>query len=163
MHSRLFYYARVRGVTIPYAGYRQWLLSQYSNSPETTRIWEWHLLRAICNHRDQSLTASCSEPSSTSSESIAREQNAWIRNLLQAGQTPTANALSSNVEGSPAWMTAAPRAELYIDKHPTADTNSGSDQVPYPAQFAAIIKAVQSGEQVEGIVDIPDDIVRKPV
>lgn len=162
MHSRLFYYARVRGVTVSYAGYRQWLRIQYLAHPDTTRIWEWHLLRAICNHRDRLVAAS--NPSSTTAqadEAAAAEQKEWMRDLLQTGPPP-AHTPSSAV--TPAWMAAAPRGDLYVDRQITADTdNVSSEQVPYPEQFAAIIKAVQSGKQIEGIVEIPDTVARNPV
>lgn len=185
MHSRLFYYARVRGVTIPYVGYRQWLRNQYLINPAVTRIWEWHLLHNICNHRDRLVAASNSsstESTSSSSptrswtaEAVAGEQTEWMRDLLETG--PPANAslsaaaadgASEKCDGSrhvtaPAWMVAAPKGDLYVDRHPVAGIDDGPDQVPYPEQFAAIIKAVQSGEQIEGIVEIPDIVARNPV
>lgn len=163
MHSRLFYYARVRGVTISYAGYRQWLRGQYLSNPDATRIWEWHLLRAICNHRDR-LVAASSDSTAPASTSSTGEQEDWMRHLLQAGPSAAAADVTA-----PAWMTAAPRGDLYVDKTNTANTttttssNTGGDQVPYPEQFAAIVKAVQSGKPIEGIVEIPDMVARNPV
>lgn len=161
MHSRLFYYARVRGVTIPYIAYREWLRIQYLDSPETTRIWEWHLLRAICGHRDRLVAPAAASDSSSSTEVVAaREQAEWLRDLLETG-APAATA----ADGAPAWMTAAPKADLYVDRDAaaTGPDQGPSDQVPYPEQFAAIIKAVQSGEKIEGIVEIPDMVARNPV
>lgn len=164
MHSRLFYYARVRGVTISYAGYRQWLRDQYLSKPDAPRIWEWHLLRAICNHRDRLVAANNStSPESTSSTG---EQEVWMRDLLQTGLPAGALPATDIADATaPAWMIAAPREDLYIDRRNTANNTSTSsgDQVPYPEQFAAIIKAVQSGKPIEGIVEIPDIVARNPV
>lgn len=89
-----------------------------------------------------------------------------MRDLLQTrlsqGALPTTDIANAT---APAWMTAAPRGELYIDRRNTANniSSAGGDQVPYPEQFAAIIKAVQSGKPIEGIVEIPDIVVRNPV
>lgn len=99
-----------------------------------------------------------------------------MRNLLQTATAANDNPLrtapsgeaseqgdrSSQIAG-PAWMAAAPIGELYVDKHTIATDDNSLGQVPYPEQFAAIIKAVQSGEQIEGIVEIPDIVTRNPV
>lgn len=198
MHSRLFYYARVSGVSIPYAAYRQWLRNHLLHAQQPPRIWEWDLLEALCSHRDR-LAASSHPPqpplpSSSSSPSlpppppgpldqaaVAAEKDLWTRELLGGGGEGTQSAVSPNGGGTrdstaPAWMTAAPRAQLYVDRAANATNRAadndnddddeddvGSGQVPYPERFAAIIKAVQSGEPIEGIVEIPDIVARNPV
>lgn len=181
MHSRIFYYARIRGVTISHAPYRAWLRrrllsssridqSSSSSSPPPPRIWEWDLLTALCNHRDRLAGASQSSPGAASADPQARdaaaaaERDLWMRELLGAGSSGDDAA-----ESTPAWMAAAPRGDLYVsprDAAAGAETSAGEGaggQVPYPDQFAAIIKAVQSGERIEGIVEIPDVVVRNPV
>lgn len=161
MHSRLFYYAHARGITVPYAGYRQWLRTQYLAHPDTTRIWEWHLLRAICSHRDRLVAVSTPSSTTAQADDAAAAEQEWMRGLLQTG-SPTACIPSS--AATPAWMVAAPRGDLYVNRLTTADAGKVStEQVPYPEQFAAIIKAVQSGKQIEGIVEVPDIVARNPV
>ncbi|CAN8103742.1 unnamed protein product [Discula destructiva] len=170
MHSRIFYYARLRGVTIPYGPYRAWLRAQLpSRSPSPPlRLWEWDLLQAMCNHRDR--VAGAGPPDAASQAAAAAEKDAWIRRLLDdsgsssSSPPPPPPPPHDDADGGgakPAWMAAAPRAELYVDR----DANGGDDageQVPYPERFAAIIKAVQTGEPVEGIVEIPDIVARNP-
>lgn len=169
MHSRIFYYARIRAVTIPYTPYRDWLRAQVTDAPESTRIWEWELLQALCNHRDRIAGSMLDETRA----SAAAEKDAWVRQLLGDGLLTTTNGHDDNDDGAadddenslkPAWMAAAPRAELYVDRPESADDEDGAEgQVPYPKRFADIIKAVQTGEPIEGIVDIPDIVARNPV
>lgn len=158
MHSRIFYYARIRGVNIPYTPYRDWLRTQVARAPDSTRIWEWELLQALCNHRDK-IAGSLSDDACASA---AAEKNAWIRELL--GDIPLGATNAHDDDSSkPAWMAAAPRAELYVDRPESTDEEDGAEgQVPYPKKFADIIKAVQTGEPIEGIVDVPDIIARNP-
>lgn len=163
MHSRIFYYARIRGATIPHAPYRAWLrrrlLLLLDAAHQPPRIWEWDLLTALCNHRDR-LAAGSSSSSSSDADRAARdaaaaaEKDLWLRELLGTEEDASV----------PAWMAAAPRGELYVTREAGhGDGESGGNQVPYPEQFAAIIKAVQSGERIEGIVEIPDVVARNPV
>ncbi|KAJ4423421.1 hypothetical protein N0V82_001894 [Gnomoniopsis sp. IMI 355080] len=166
MHSRIFYYARIRGVTILYTPYRNWLRAQVADAPDSTRIWEWELLQALCNHRDRIAGSSSDEARA----SAAVEKDAWVRQLLgEELPAPTNGHDDDDVDGGdddsskPAWMAAAPRAELYVDRPESADDENGAEgQVPYPKKFADIIKAVQSGEPIDGIVDIPDIVARNP-
>lgn len=166
MHSRIFYYARIRGVTIPYTPYRDWLRAQVVAAPESTRIWEWELLQALCEHRDR---IAGSSPDDEARASAAAEKDAWLRQLLRDdGSLAASNGHHKDDEADsskPAWMAAAPRAELYVDKPDSTDDDQDGveGQVPYPKKFADIIKAVQTGEPIEGIVDIPDIVARNPV
>lgn len=173
MHSRIFYYARIRGATIPHAPYRAWLRRQLldrrrwappspsPSPPHPLRIWEWDLLTALCNHRDRLASASSSSspgPARAAKDAAAAaEKDLWMRELLGA----------EDGASGPAWMAAAPRSELYVTRDAAAaaerDGDSVGGQVPYPEQFAAIIKAVQLGERIEGIVEIPDVVARNPV
>lgn len=186
MHSRIFYYARIRGATIPHAPYRAWLrrrLLDAAAGPDhqqpPPRLWEWDLLTALCNHRDRLAAGSGSGSGAgsglgTDADRAARdaaaaaEKDLWLRELLGAGVAAPNGAREDAAASAPAWMAAAPRGELYVtreagDGDGDGDGNSGGGQVPYPEQFAAIIKAVQSGEQIEGIVEIPDVVARNPV
>lgn len=158
MHSRIFYYARIRGVTIPYSPYRHWLRAQLATCPDPPRIWEWDLLQALCNHRDR---IAGSLPSDQARATAAEERGAWVRQLLDDGPPAATNGHDQQDSSKPAWMAAAPRAELYVDRQ--EDENGADGQAPYPERFAAIIKAVQTGEPVEGIVEIPDLVARNPV
>lgn len=160
MHSRIFYYARIRGVTISYGPYRAWLRAQLSQQQQPPpRIWEWHLLQAMCNHRDRIAGA---PPADQAQQAIAAaEQNAWLRRLLGDGAAPVDAGASDN-DPKPAWMAAAPQAELYVDRDADGADGTG-EQVPYPERFAAIIKAVQTGEPVEGIMEVPDILARNAV
>lgn len=162
MHSRIFYFARIRGVTVPYGAYREWLRNQYV-SGQQPRIWEWTLLEALCGHRDRlaSRTASAAPGGGQAVEVAAAEKETWMRQLLDAGAV---NGGAHDDPSAPDWMRAAPKSELCVDRPVAADDEEGEPgQVPYPEKFAAIIKAVQSGEPVEGIVQIPDIVARNPV
>lgn len=163
MHSRIFYYARIRGVTIPYAPYRDWLREQIlltSNGQQPpVRIWEWDLLTSLCNHRDR-LAAASSRPVPTTEA----ERDIWTRSLLEDGASRAARAEAA--ASAPAWMAAAPTGELCVDRDDDEGKDDGeadAGQVPYPERFAAIVRAVQTGEPIEGIVEIPDVVVRNPV
>lgn len=175
MHSRIFYFARISGTTIPFAGYRDWLRAgvQAGHQP---RLWEWDLLEALCNHRDR-LASAGADPASLASkrEEAAAEKARWVRALLDADTTPQARPATGAGndggagagpadESTPSWMAAAPKSELYVDRTLAASAEDGEDSSPaYPERFAAIIKAVQTGEPVEGIVEIPDILARNPV
>lgn len=165
MHSRIFYYARVSGTTIPYAGYRDWLRASYQ-AGQPARLWEWDLLEALCNHRDKLTSGGDAASLAGNREEAAAEKARWARALLGTG---TANDGGAGVGGAdeptPSWMAAAPRSELYVDRTLAAhDDDDGDKSSPaYPERFAAIIKAVQTGEPVEGIVEIPDIVARNPV
>lgn len=169
MHSRIFYYARIRGVTIPYTPYRDWLRAQFAAAPESTRIWEWELLQALCDHRDRIAGGGTSLDDEARARAAA-EKDSWLRQLLlDEGSLAASNGHHHDDEeadsSKPAWMAAAPRAELYVDRPENTDDDQDAveGQVPYPKKFADIIKAVQTGEPIEGVVDIPDIVARNPV
>lgn len=176
MHSRIFYYARISGIILPYAGYREWLRDVYHH--QQPQVWEWDLLEALCSHRDKLTSA---PPSSVVQrrEGAAAERARWMRELLSVPAPPHAQAVpdtttagdeeaSSGENGStPAWMAAAPKSELYIDRRVADNDGDGDDgdgpSPAYPERFAQIIRAIQTGEPVEGIVEIPDLVARNPV
>lgn len=171
MHSRIFYYARIRGLSIPYAPYRDWLreqilLSDTNSNHQPPRIWEWDLLTSLCNHRDRlaasstTTSFSSSRPPTTNQPEAVAEKDLWTRSLLEDGALRAARAEAAAT--APAWMAAAPRGELCVDRDDEKD-DEADGQVPYPERFAAIIKAVQTGERIEGILEIPDVVVRNPV
>lgn len=171
MHSRIFYFARISGTTIPFAGYRDWLRAgvQAGHQP---RLWEWDLLEALCNHRDRLASAGADAASLEGRrEEAAAEKARWVRALLDADTTPQARHLTGDGgagtagadEPTPSWMAAAPKSQLYVDRTLAAGSEDGDESSPaYPERFAAIIKAVQTGEPVEGIVEIPDIVARNP-
>lgn len=177
MHSRIFYFARISGAAIPFAGYRDWLRTGFQ-AGHHPRLWEWDLLEALCNHRDRLASAGAdADAASLASrrEEAAAEKARWARALLDADTTPQARSAAGAGndggagagpadESTPSWMTAAPKGELYVDRTLAANAEDGHDSSPaYPERFAAIIKAVQTGEPVEGIVEIPDMVARNPV
>lgn len=172
MHSRIFYYARISGTTIPYAGYRDWLRASYQ-AGQPARLLEWDLLEALCNHRDKLASGGDAASLDGRREEAAAEKARWARALLAADPRPGTGAGNDGGAGvggadepTPSWMAAAPRSELYVDRTLAAheDDDDGDDSSPaYPERFAAIIKAVQTGEPVEGIVEIPDIVARNPV
>lgn len=166
MHSRIFYYGRISGTAVPYAGYRQWL-RECHQAGQQPRIWEWGLLEALCSHRDKLTSA---HPSSVAQrrEDAAAERARWMRELLsvwapqgQPGPDAGDGAPGGKDVSTPAWMAAAPKSELYVDRRAAANGEDGSSPA-YPERFAQIIKAIQTGEPVEGIVEIPDIVARRP-
>ncbi|KUI74022.1 hypothetical protein VM1G_09284 [Cytospora mali] len=166
MHSRIFYYGRISGITVPYAGYRQWLRECHQVGQQP-RIWEWDLLEALCSHRDK-LTSAHSSSVAQRREGAAAEKARWMREFLtvltpQAQPDPNMGSEASDGKNvsTPAWMAAAPKSELYVDRRIAANDDDGSSPA-YPERFAQIIRAVQTGEPVEGIVEIPDLVARNP-
>lgn len=172
MHSRIFYYARISGTTIPYAGYRDWLRASYQ-SGQPARLWEWDLLEALCNHRDRlAPSAGGAASPGTRRDEAAAEKARWVRALLATDAPSQQPRPGTGIggdgggeESTPSWMAAAPKTELYVDRTLAANDEGGGDESSpaYPERFAAIIKAVQTGEPVEGIVEIPDIVARNPV
>ncbi|KAK2607506.1 hypothetical protein N8I77_006172 [Diaporthe amygdali] len=173
MHSRIFYYGRISGITIPYAGYRDWLRASYQ-AGQHARLWEWDLLEALCNHRDKLMSVDAASLAARREEAAA-EKARWSRGLLAADLPPQSRsgtpagsdrgAVVGGVdESTPSWMAAAPKSELYVDRTLAANKDEDDDESSpaYPERFAAIIKAVQTGEPVEGIVEIPDIVARNP-
>lgn len=167
MHSRIFYYARISGTTIPYAGYRDWLRASYQ-AGQPARLWEWDLLEALCNHRDRlasSAAAGDAASLATRRDEATAEKARWARALLAEDPSSQARPGTGADDSTPSWMAAAPKTELYVDRTLAAndDDDDGDESSPaYPERFAAIIKAVQTGEPVEGIVEIPDIVARNP-
>lgn len=171
LHSRIFYYARITGgVTIPYSLYRGWLRHQCLASHEPPRLWEWHLLELMCSHRDRVCGTNTSDEST---HTAAAEKALWIKDLLKDDDRAVPGlAAPDNIEShgtghlttaAPAWMAAAPREELYVHRRNAADGHGSDDLVPYPDKFGVIIRAIQTGEKIEGIVEIPDIVARNPV
>lgn len=167
MHSRMFYYGRISGTAVPYAGYRQWLRERYQ-AGQQPRVWEWDLLEALCNHRDK-LTSATSSSVAQRREAAAAERARWMRELLgawrpqvQPGPGAGDGAAGGQDLSTPAWMAAAPKGELYVDRRVAANGDDGSSPA-YPERFAQIVKAIQTGEPVEGIIEIPDMVARNPV
>ncbi|ROW12891.1 hypothetical protein VPNG_04711 [Cytospora leucostoma] len=177
MHSRIFYYARISGITIPYTGYRQWLVgfhqaqaqaSYQQQQEQQPQVWEWDLLEALCNHRDRLTSA---QPSSVAQrrDEAAAEKARWMRELLSIsaphgqpdGHGAGGEASNGQHASTPGWMAAAPKGELYVDRRVAASDDDASSPA-YPERFAQIIRAVQTGEPVEGIVEIPDIVARNP-
>lgn len=167
MHSRIFYYGRISGTTIPYAGYRDWLRASYQ-AGQPARLWEWDLLEALCNHRDRLASADAATLAGRREEAAA-EKARWARALLAPEVPPQARPGTAAGDGggaddpTPSWMAAAPKSELYVDRTLAADDDDDESSPAYPERFAAIIKAVQTGEPVEGIIEIPDTVARNPV
>ncbi|EMR72654.1 hypothetical protein UCREL1_288 [Eutypa lata UCREL1] len=60
---------------------------------------------------------------------------------------------------APSWQTAAPRADLYIQKN-TSPTDP--DKEPYPKKFEEIIEFLKTGKEIPGIRKIPDTVVEDP-
>lgn len=157
MHSRIFYYTHINSIEIPYTGYKEWLRAH-----QEAKIWEWDLLDALCTHRDKSATSSNSSTPIDKDSAVAEKQQ-WMQDLFSSHHDMTNPSGSADSTTTLAWMAAAPKSDLYVDRDMIANNNDGSAQVPYPEQFAKIIQAVQSGEQIEGIIEIPDIVARNPV
>ncbi|KAI1341893.1 hypothetical protein F5Y15DRAFT_350825 [Xylariaceae sp. FL0016] len=66
---------------------------------------------------------------------------------------------SSSDPSVPSWQSAAPTAELYIDKR---GSTSDPDKEPYPKKFEEIVEFLQTGKEIPGIRKIPDTVVEDP-
>ncbi|SPN98519.1 uncharacterized protein DNG_01564 [Cephalotrichum gorgonifer] len=75
---------------------------------------------------------------------------------------PDAALLASVVGGpsAPAWQSAAPKTELYIDR--AAAGGGGGGGPAYPERFAELIRCIKEGKPVPGVREIPDTILRDP-
>ncbi|KAI0484216.1 hypothetical protein GGR56DRAFT_14510 [Xylariaceae sp. FL0804] len=78
----------------------------------------------------------------------------------------------------PSWQSAAPTAELYVDKAAAAEeaaaargasssssdanTDADPDKEPYPKKFEEIVEFLQTGREIPGIRKIPDTVVDDP-
>lgn len=125
----------------------------------------------MCSHRDKAAGISGSDEIK---HAAAAEKLLWVRRLLEDDQyrgpcpSGTPNIIESDVADNlttlaPAWMTAAPKDKLYLHRYHISDGPSDDDKVPYPDKFVAIVRAVQKGERIEGIVEIPDLVMRNSV
>ncbi|KAI0846479.1 hypothetical protein F5Y00DRAFT_142254 [Daldinia vernicosa] len=65
---------------------------------------------------------------------------------------------SANVE-VPSWQSAAPTAELFIEKDPSS---ADPDKEPYPKKFEEIVAFLQTGQPIPGIRQIPDTVIEDP-
>ncbi|KAI1644237.1 uncharacterized protein F4817DRAFT_360908 [Daldinia loculata] len=65
---------------------------------------------------------------------------------------------SANVE-VPGWQSAAPTAELFIEKDPSS---ADPDKEPYPKKFEEIVAFLQTGQPIPGIRQIPDTVIEDP-
>ena len=90
------------------------------------------------------------------SQPMATGNNDTLQSQHEQQPTPSA----------PIWQTAAPKGELYVDRSKAPAEENGKDQspdAPYPIRFAQIIEAVQTGQPVDGIQEIPDTVARNAV
>ncbi|KAI1654225.1 hypothetical protein F4813DRAFT_392967 [Daldinia decipiens] len=65
---------------------------------------------------------------------------------------------SVNVE-VPSWQSAAPTAELFVEKDPSS---ANPDKEPYPKKFEEIVAFLQTGQPIPGIRQIPDTVIEDP-
>lgn len=59
----------------------------------------------------------------------------------------------------PGWQSAAPTAELFIEKDPSS---ADPDKEPYPKKFEEIVAFLQTGQPIPGIRQIPDTVIEDP-
>lgn len=66
---------------------------------------------------------------------------------------------------APAWQHTAPRTELRIkrDQPGVPQDGQGTGDAPSSARFAAVAAAIQSGQPLEGVREIPDRVEQPPV
>ncbi|KAI1084072.1 hypothetical protein F5B20DRAFT_364856 [Whalleya microplaca] len=112
------------------------------------------------------------QPSIVSEQTIAAEvmtkpnpkDRKLARLLVELGDPLGQLALEQNVNqpidaAVPSWQSAAPAAELYVQR----DTLSmDPDKEPYPKKFEEIAEFVVNGKEIPGIRKIPDTVVEDP-
>ncbi|KAI1381135.1 hypothetical protein F4677DRAFT_117853 [Hypoxylon crocopeplum] len=59
----------------------------------------------------------------------------------------------------PSWQSAAPTAQLYIEKDQAA---TDPNKEPYPKKFEEIVEFLQTGKPIPGIREIPDTVIEDP-
>ncbi|KAK3997173.1 hypothetical protein QBC44DRAFT_338963 [Cladorrhinum sp. PSN332] len=129
-----------------------------------TRIW-WYQSRTNATIDLNSYLAFTSANPRTNPDQEILKKTEWIYNQLKARSAPQDQQASSSSSSSqpdpdiPAWQLQAPKLDLSkkADDHEARPTEG----VPYPDRFQAIIDAVTTGKQIEGIREIPNTVVRQ--
>lgn len=124
------------------------------------RIWWYQSRLGTCIDLNAYKAYAASNPSQASVDTAVLVRAAEI----QAAMGIIGPSASGSPERkAPEWQTMAAQKVDLSKKADDGDHESrGGSQAPYPARFNAIIDAINTGKPIEGIVDIPDKIVRKP-
>ncbi|KAK4461165.1 hypothetical protein QBC42DRAFT_270705 [Cladorrhinum samala] len=149
-----------------------------------TRIWWYQSRTGTSINLNDYLSYSCSSPNPNppSPDQEILKKTEWIYQQLQARLSPSSNEnegttphpeteqqqqQQQQADGPeiPAWQLQAPKLDLSkkAEDHESRTSSSSSPDagVPYPDKFQAIVDAVTTGKQIEGIKEIPNTVVRK--
>jgi hypothetical protein len=137
-HARIFYYAQRIGVQIDFNKYNDWL----ARNPDHN------------------------SPDILPTEFLSAEKSSQEKGEIDQ-VTSGLEGLSTTDKGKSvvlAWQSAAPKADLYIDKSTLlVDGSTAAAEPSYPARFAEMLELLKRGEPIPGIRQIPDTVVRDPV
>ncbi|KEZ43810.1 hypothetical protein SAPIO_CDS3962 [Scedosporium apiospermum] len=134
LFARSAYFTRILGLPVSVPEYTAWLSSHPSHPSPDDA-----LLEALLN------------PVSPPSSSSAVQEE-------EAAQTKAGD------DARPAWQTAAPKADLYVDRSSasSAPGHQSSEGPAYPERFAELIRCIKEGLPVPGVREIPETVVRDP-
>lgn len=141
-----------------------------------TRIWWYQFRTGISVSLNNYLSySSSSNPNPPSPDQEILKKTEWIYQQLQA-RLSSSSSSSSPANGPkpetqqednpeiPAWQLQAPKLDLSKKADDNESRTSSSEAgVPYPDKFQAIVEALTTGKQIEGIKEIPNTVVRKEV
>ncbi|CCF37956.1 hypothetical protein CH063_01804 [Colletotrichum higginsianum] len=135
IHARVFYYAQRIGVTIDFARYKDWLARRPDYTPPDILPEEY---------KSTNLTSK-------------------LNNLSTGKDKDEPAADPAAPEPAPSWQSAAPKADLYVERNPASQADGpgqGGDEPAYPIGFAQMLEMIQKGIPIPGIRQIPDTVVR---
>ncbi|KAJ0311681.1 hypothetical protein Brms1b_008127 [Colletotrichum noveboracense] len=143
-HARIFYYASRIGVTIDFNGYKDWLARHPDHTPPDILPEEY---------KSQS-------PATTTAADVPD-----LTSKLNDIKTDPEVENNAGAEDTPSWQTAAPKAELYVERKapPQVDGDGEGGEPAYPVGFAEMLQMLQKGIPIPGIRQIPDTVVRGAV
>ncbi|KAK1987808.1 hypothetical protein LZ30DRAFT_579386 [Colletotrichum cereale] len=154
IHARVFYYAQRIGVAIDFSRYKDWLARHPDHEapdilPEEYKARDTRYASATADGSD---VASADDVPSLTSK----------LNDLSTGKGKE-KATDAAAEPTPSWQAAAPKADLYVERNPSSQTDApgpASDEPAYPIGFAQMLEMIQKGIPIPGIRQIPDTVVR---
>ena len=122
---------------------------------------------------DERLVRTLYETRASVEGELAASTNATLRLAKAIAALPQIDpfeGFDGNLDGlngpaAPEWQNAAPVAELRVKRGPeeAPSASIGTGDAPSSEKFAAVAAAIQSGQPLEGVRQIPDTVEQPPV
>ncbi|OBR06038.1 hypothetical protein CH63R_10158 [Colletotrichum higginsianum IMI 349063] len=159
IHARVFYYAQRIGVTIDFARYKDWLARRPDYTPPDILPEEYKSTSA----RDAATVSATAGSSGADPANEVPDLTSKLNNLSTGKDKDEPAADPAAPEPAPSWQSAAPKADLYVERNPASQADGpgqGGDEPAYPIGFAQMLEMIQKGIPIPGIRQIPDTVVR---